>query len=111
MTTNNKRVRIFMMPLRFPCGPQSACCGPIGQSEEEIQSLKSTIEKETGCQVEVLNVTNGNDMRNHLQIVQFLNSFGPMALPIIALDGEVVSMGNPTPEQAVSAIREKMNQM
>jgi len=111
MTTNNKRVRIFMMPQQFPCGPQSSCCGPIGQSEEEIQSLKSTIEKETGCQVEALNVTNGNEMSNHPQIVRFVNSFGPMALPIIALDGEVVSLGNPTPEQAVSAIREKMNQM
>ncbi|MFQ6121788.1 MAG: hypothetical protein ACE5LA_01840 [Dehalococcoidales bacterium] len=111
MTTTNKTVRIFMMPLTFPCGPQSSCCGPIGQTEEEIQSLKSTIEKETACQVEVLNVTNGNDMRNHLQIVRFVHSFGAMALPIIALDGEVVSLGFPTPEQAISAIKEKMNQV
>lgn len=109
--TTNKSVRIFMMPQQFPCGPQSSCCGPIGQTEEEIQSLKSTIEKKTGCQVEVFNVTDGKTMRNHLQIVRFLHSFGAMALPIIALDGEVVSLGNPAPEQAVSAIREKMNQM
>ena len=99
-----------MMPQQFPCGPQSSCCGPIGQTEEEIQSLKSTIEKETGCQVEVLNVTNGNDMSDYLQITQLVQAFGATALPIIALDGEVVSLGNPTPEQAVSAIREKMNQ-
>lgn len=111
---NNKNVRIFMMPQQFPCGPQSSCCGPIGQTEEEIQTLRRTIEKETGCLVEVLNVTNRSDMSKHPQIVQqivrLLNAFGAMALPIIALDGEVVSMGNSTPEQAALAIREKMNQ-
>lgn len=104
-----RTVRIYWLPLQFPCGPDSDCCGPIGQSEQEIQSLKSTIEKETGCQVEVLNVTNGNEMGNHSQIVQLVQAFGPMALPIIALDGEVACMGTPTPEEAVSAIREKMN--
>lgn len=111
MTTDEKTVRIFMMPQQFPCGPQSACCGPIGQTEEEVQNLKTAIERELGCRVEVLNVMNGKDMRNYLQVVRIIRSFGPMALPIIALDGDVVSMGNPTPEEAVSAIREKMNQI
>lgn len=108
---DNKSVRVFMMPQQFPCGPQSSCCGPIGQTEEEIQSLKSTIEKETGWLVEVVNVTNAHDMKNYPQIVRLLQSFGAMALPILALDGEVVSLGNPTPEQAVSAIKEKTNQI
>lgn len=109
MTTNDRTVRIFMLPQQFPCGPQSSCCGPIGQTEEEVQALRAAIERELGCRVEVLNALNGKDMRDHLQVVRLLRSFGPMALPIIALDGEIVSMGNPTPEQAVSAIREKMN--
>lgn len=56
MTTNDKTVRIFIMPQQFPCGPQSSCCGPIGQTEEEIQAIKTTIESELGCRVEVLNV-------------------------------------------------------
>jgi len=30
-----------------------------------------------------------------------------MSLPIITLNGEVVSMGNPSPEEAISAIKEK----
>jgi len=109
MKTDNKTVRIFMLPQQFPCGPQSSCCGPIGQSEEEIQSLKSTIEKELSCQVKVLNVMNGKEMKHYLPIVRLVRSFGPMALPIITLDSEIVSMGNPTPEQAVSVIRGKMN--
>jgi hypothetical protein len=104
--SNNRSVRIFMMPQ------QSSCCGPpVGQTEEETQSLKSTIEKETGCQVAVSNLFNGGDLTDYPQIVRILNSFGTGALPIIALDGEVVSLGNPTPEQAVLAIKEKINQI
>lgn len=100
-----------MMPQQFPCGPDSACCGPIGQTEEEVQNLKSVLEKELACHVEVLNVSKGADMKNHLPIARLFRSFGPMALPIIALDGEVVSMGVQTPEQAVLAVKEKMNQI
>ena len=109
MAVNNNNVRIFTLPLQFPCGPQSSCCGPVGQSEAQIESLKNTIETETGQTVEVLSVTNGKEMKNHLQIVRMVRSFGPMALPIITLNGEVVTMGNITPEQALSALKEKMN--
>ena len=109
MTTNNKTVRIFMLPQQFPCGPQSSCCVPIGQTEEEIQNLKTIIGRELDCRVEVLNVMKGKDMKNHLQILRLVRSFGPMALPIITLDDDIVSLGNPMPEQAVSVIREKMN--
>lgn len=109
MSSNRKTLRIFMMPQQFPCGPQSSCCGPTGQSEEEVRKLKNALEREFECQVEVIDVTNGTDMKNHLPVVRLFRSFGPAALPIIALDGEVVSMGVPTPEQAVSAIKEKIN--
>jgi len=111
MTPNNKSVRIFMLPLQFPCGPQSSCCGPIGQTEEEIQSLRSAIERELSCRVEVINVTNGSDMKNYLSIVRLVRSFGPMALPILTLDGEIVSIGNPKPEEAVLALKEKIDQI
>jgi len=107
---NNKTVRIFMMPQDFPCGPQSSCCGPIGQSEEQIESLKSSIEEELGYEVEILDVMNHDAIKNYDQVVQLLSSFGPMALPILTLEDEVVSMGSPAPEMAVAAIREKANQ-
>lgn len=111
MSVNNKTLRIFMMPQQFPCGPQSSCCGPIGQSEEEVQNLKSAMEREFGYQVEVFNMLNGSQMKHHLPIVRLFRSFGPMALPIIALDGEVVSMGLSKPEEAVLAVKEKTNQI
>ncbi len=110
MHNTNNTVRIFMMPQQFPCGPQSSCCGPIGQTEEEIQVLKDSIQKELALNVDVINVTEGKEMRDYLQIVRLLRSLGPMALPIIALNDEIVSLGMPEPQQAVSAIKEKMNQ-
>lgn len=110
MTVNNKTIRIFMMPQQFPCGPQSSCCGPIGQSVEEIEDLKKSIERELGMKTEIVNAVRGEEMRNHLGILRLLRSFGPMALPIITIgdEDEVVSMGTPTPAQAISAIKEKI---
>ena len=104
--SEQKTVKIFMMPQEFPCGEQSSCCGPIGQSEKEIESLKSSIEKELGCEVEVVNVKNDDEMRGRPRIAQLFQSLGAAALPIVALEDEVVSMGNSTPEEVVAAIRE-----
>jgi disulfide oxidoreductase YuzD len=111
MTNNKKTVGIFIMPREFPCGPQSSCCGPVGQSEEDMQKLKDSIKTQLGCDVEVISVTDGNQMKNNLQIVRLLRSFGLMSLPIISLNDEVVSMGNPSPEEAVLAIKEKITQV
>jgi len=98
------------MPLQFPCGPQSACCGPIGQSHEEMQKLKEQIEKGLSVKVEVKNVVKGEDMKDHREISALFRTFGPMSLPIIAIEDEVVFMGNPTPEEAIAALREKISQ-
>ncbi len=111
MGTHNRIVRIFMMPQQFPCGPAASCCGPIGQSEEEIDRLKEAIEKNLNRSVEVKNITQKKEMQEYTQILSLVYSFGPMALPIIALDGEVVCMGNPTPEQAIEVLREKIAQI
>lgn len=106
MSLNGKTVKIYMMPLEFPCGPQSSCCGPIGQSDEEIKGLKDAIEKELNLDVEVINVR--RIKMSEVSVVRLLNTFGPMALPLIALDGNVVSMGNPSPHEAVQAIKQKL---
>lgn len=107
---SEKTVRIFMMPQEFPCGEQSSCCGPVGQSEEEIENLKSGIERELGYAVQVLNVKNDDEMRGHPRITQLFQSLGAAALPIVALEDEVVSMGNPTPEEVAAAIRENVEE-
>jgi len=107
---NHKLVRLFTMPQQFPCGPAAACCGPVGQTEEEIQELKKSIEKELSVPVEVRNVTSGKDMRDFRPISGLLRTFGPTSLPFIAIGDEVVSMGNPSPEEAVAALREKLRE-
>lgn len=109
MSSNDKKViRVFTMPLQFPCGPQSACCGPVGQSDEDVQKLKEQIEKNLSVKVEVKNILKGEEMKSHREILALFRTFGPMSLPIIAVEDEVVSMGNPTPEEAVEALREKV---
>lgn len=110
MEGNGTSVGIFMMPIPESCGPSCSCCGPVGQSEQAIQGLKTAIEQEFGCQVAVYNVTDGQEMKAHLPIVRLVRSFGMMALPMITLNDEVVSMGSPVPEDVVAAVREKMNQ-
>ncbi len=107
--SNNKTLRIFMLPQEFPCGEQSSCCGPIGQSEGEIKSLKSSIENQLDYKVEVLNVKDDDVMGNHPQVVKLFRSLGPTALPILALGDEVVSMAEIAPEKTIAAIREKVD--
>lgn len=102
----NKTVQLFIMPQQFPCGPQSSCCGPIGQGEEEVAALKEKIFEKLALAVEVLDVTSGRDMKNHLEILRLYRSLGPAALPIVALDGEVVSLGSGDPEEVVAAVKE-----
>lgn len=104
MVSNNKVVRIFTMPQEFPCGPQASCCGPVGQSEEEVKALSAAVE-ELGVEVEVHNVKDMNDLANYQNVLTLLRSFGLVAVPVLTVGDEVVSIGVPTPEQAVSAVK------
>lgn len=111
MIANNTTVKIFMLPQQFPCGPQSSCCGPIGQTVGEIQNLKDAIEAGLGCTVEVIDIKDGGWMKDNPPVIRIIRSFGAMALPIIALNGDIVSMGKSSPDEAVIAIREKRVQV
>lgn len=106
-----KTVKIFSMPQQFPCGPKSSCCGPIGQTEEEVKALKEHLEKNiTGIKVEAYNVADGAQMRNHRNILTLLRSFGWGILPIIAIDSEPVSMGVPDPKDVIKLIKTKLEE-
>jgi len=102
-------INIFTMPQEFPCGADSSCCGPIGQTEEEVQTLKQGLERELGLPVQTFNVKNGGDMKDHRPILALLRSFGWAVLPIIAVNDQVVSMGLPTVPEAAAAVRQKLN--
>ena len=108
MSDTQKIIKIFTLPQQFPCGPAAACCGPIGQTEEEIKSLTSAIESELNLKTEVIEVVDGEEMQRYPAVIRLLRSLGTMALPVITLDDEVVSIGSPKPEEAVLAIKEKL---
>jgi len=101
------RIRIFMMPRRFPCGPQSSCCGPVGQTVEEIQALKTAIETQLGYGVEIIDATQGSQMRDYRSILDLVRTFGQTALPIITIGDEVASIGPTSPKEVVSVIKLK----
>lgn len=106
MSGNTKTVKIYMMPIEYPCGPQSSCCGPIGQSDEMIQELRNAIEKELNLTVEVINVR--RIKISDASVIRLFNTFGPMALPIIALNSKILSMGTLMPEQTIQVIKENL---
>ena len=93
MKNNNKSIKIFTMKQEFPCGPQASCCGPVGQSEEEVLSLKNDIEKNLDVAVEILDIKNIKNLEQHPQIFELLQSFGWGATPIIAVGDEVACVG------------------
>ncbi len=106
---SNHVINIFTMPQEFPCGADSSCCGPIGQTDEELNTLKRGLEKALSLPVQTFNVKKGVDMKAHRRILALVRSFGWGVLPIIAVGDEVVSMGAPTVEQAIEAVQQKLN--
>ena len=107
MNKNNKAVKIFTLEQQFPCGPQSSCCGPIGQSEQEVISLKSAIE-ELGLRVEVYDVQRMKNLKDHPQVFKLFRTFGPQAIPVITVADEVACMGQSQTGEIISAIKGKL---
>lgn len=109
MDKNNDRktARIFTMEQQFPCGPNSSCCGPIGQSKEEISALKDAIEK-LGIAAEVCDIRNMKNLKEHPQVFKLFRTFGPQAVPVITIGDEIACMGDSGVQETVSAIRAKL---
>lgn len=107
MGENKKKVEIFTMEKQFPCGPDSSCCGPIGQSEEEVSALKNAIQK-LGVGVEVYDVQKIKNLQEHPQVFKLFRTFGPQAIPVITVESEVACMGQSNISEAVSAIKSKL---
>ena len=106
MTSNNV-VKIFTLEQQFPCGPQSSCCGPIGQSEEEIMSLKSAVEK-LGVDVEIYDVQKMKNLQEYPRFFKLFRSFGPQAIPVITVGDDVACMGQSKEDEVISAIKSKL---
>lgn len=106
-------LRIYYVPQTFPCGPDSSCCGPIGQSQEELQQYRAELEKALPwVAIETINADKASggklDLRRDMPAIRLLNSFGYAACPIVVLNDEVISMGPPVLEELVTLVREKL---
>lgn len=104
--SEQKTVKVFTLEQQFPCGPNSSCCGPIGQSKDDVKKLSDAI-RNLGVGVEVYNIMEDGFAGRFPIVANLLGSFGPGIVPILAIGDEVISMGTPTPEEAVQAVKER----
>jgi hypothetical protein len=102
-----KKVKIFTMEQEFPCGPKSSCCGPVGQSEQEVMALKKSIE-DLGLEVDVYDIKKFENLQQHPEALRMFRSFGPGAVPIITVGEEVACVGKSDINETLSAIKEKL---
>lgn len=107
MDKNSKVVKIFTLEQQFPCGQGASCCGPIGQSEQEINSLKTDIEK-LGVNVEIHNVQKTKIIQEYPQVFKLIRTFGPQAVPVITVGDEVACIGQSDINEVVSSIKSKI---
>lgn len=102
-------VRLYYWPLSFPCGPQSSCCGPVGQSREEIENYVRQIESGLpGVKVETFDVSAKLRLERDRPVIKLVNTFGAAACPIFVADGEVISMGPPAMAELMELLRARL---
>jgi hypothetical protein len=107
MDKNGKVVKIFTLEQQFPCGPKSSCCGPVGQSEQEVMTLKNAIQK-LGVDVEIYDVQKIKNLQEHPHVFKLFRTFGPQAIPVITVENEVACMGQSDISETVSVIKSKL---
>ena len=107
MDKNSKVAKIFTTEQQFPCGPQSSCCGPVGQSLQEIASLVNAIE-EVGLDVQVCDVRKMETVQENPQVLQLFRAFGVQAIPIVMVGEEVACIGQSNVNEIVSAVKSKI---
>jgi hypothetical protein len=107
MNKNSKVAKIFTLEQQFPCGPKSSCCGPIGQSEQEVTALKNAIEK-LGIEVEIYDVQKIKNLQENPKVFKLFRTFGPQAIPVITVGNDVACMGKSEISETIAAIKSKL---
>lgn len=108
-STNQPVVRLYYVPQFFPCGPQSSCCGPSGQSKEQIDEYVLQLQQHIpDVQVETVDATQPLQDPADAAPAKLLASFGPAACPIFAVAGEVVAAGPPQFPDLAELIKAKL---
>ena len=105
--TIQKKVKIFTVEQQFPCGQNASCCGPTGQSEQQIGEIKSAITK-LGLDVEVFDLKKMKNPKESPQATKLFSTFGAQVTPLITVGDEVVSMGQSEIKDVISAVKSKL---
>lgn len=107
--TEPASVRVYYVPQTFPCGPQSSCCGPVGQTEAELAEYRDRLRDALpGVEVEAIDASRPLKLGRDAPVIRLLNTFGQAACPIFAVNGEVVSMGPPALDELVALIKARL---
>jgi hypothetical protein len=110
MNETKATLRLYYLPQSFPCGPESACCGPVGQSEEELRGYAMHLrEALPGVELEAIDMSGKTNLGRDLAAIKLLNTFGAAACPIVTVNGEVVSMGPPSISELIELAGTKLN--
>lgn len=107
MNDKDKTIKIFTMKQKFPCGQNSSCCGPVGQSTEEVETLKKAIEG-LGINTEIYDIENDLSVKSNQQILKLIRTFGAGAVPIITAGDEIVCIGQSDINEILSAIKSRL---
>jgi hypothetical protein len=103
-------VRIYYVPQTFPCGPQSSCCGPVGQTEAELAEYTGRLRDALpGVAVEAIDASQPLRLSRDAPVIRLLNTFGQAACPLFAVNGEVVSMGPPALGELVDLVKARLS--
>lgn len=109
MSETSSMIRLYYMPQSFPCGPQSSCCGPVGQSEEELREYVVQLESSLpGVKIQPVDISKKLNLGRDLPAIKLLNTFGAAACPIFVLGEDVVSVGPPSMPELANLLREKL---
>ncbi|NWG13456.1 MAG: hypothetical protein HXY20_07990 [Acidobacteria bacterium] len=109
MSETNSMIRLYYMPQSFPCGPGSSCCGPVGQSEEELREYVVQLESSLpGVKIQPIDMSQKLNLGRDLPAIKLLNTFGAAACPIFVLGGDVVSMGPPSIPELAHLLQERL---
>ena len=102
-------VRLYYQPQSFPCGPNSSCCGPVGQAEWQVLEYSAYLEQQVpGVKVEVVDASQRLKLGRDLPAIKLLKTFGAAACPIFAMNSEVISIGPPVMDELVALVKERI---
>lgn len=112
MNIDKHIIRVYFMPQSFPCGPQSSCCGPVGQSEKDLQNCVNRLQEALPeAPVECIDISQPLNMARDLAVIKLLKSYGPRACPVIVLDTEVLSVGFPPGPELLALLKTKLGKV